>query len=65
MIFADEPTGNLDEKNEKLVLDLLKNLNQQGRTIVMATHNPELSKFSHRTICLQHGKFLREEINDN
>lgn len=65
VIFADEPTGNLDEKNEKLVLDLLKNLNQQGRTIVMVTHNPELSKFSHRTICLQHGKFLREEINDN
>ncbi|MFD0965840.1 ABC transporter ATP-binding protein [Seminibacterium arietis] len=65
VIFADEPTGNLDEKNEKLVLDLLKNLNQQGRTIVMVTHNPELSKFSHRTIYLQHGKFLREEINDN
>lgn len=63
VIFADEPTGNLDEKNEQLVLDLLIELNKQGRTIVMVTHNPELGQLSHRTIFLQHGKFLREEIN--
>lgn len=63
VIFADEPTGNLDETNERLVLDLLKQLNQQGRTIVMVTHNPELGKLTHRTIYLQHGKFLREETN--
>lgn len=61
VIFADEPTGNLDEKNEALVLNLLTELNQQGRTIVMVTHNPELTKLTHRTIFLQHGKFLREE----
>lgn len=58
VIFADEPTGNLDEANEKLVLDLLIQLNQQGRTIVMVTHNPELSKLADRTIFLQHGKLL-------
>ncbi|PJG82649.1 ABC transporter ATP-binding protein [Caviibacterium pharyngocola] len=63
VIFADEPTGNLDEKNEKLVLDLLQDLNKQGRTIVMVTHNPELGKLTDRTIFLQHGKFLREEKN--
>lgn len=64
VIFADEPTGNLDETNEKLVLDLLTALNRQGRTIVMVTHNPDLGKLTHRTIFLQHGKFLREERNE-
>ena len=64
VIFADEPTGNLDEKNERLVLDLLIQLNKQGRTVVMVTHNPELRKLTHRTIFLQHGKFLREERNE-
>ena len=64
VIFADEPTGNLDEKNERLVLDLLIQLNKQGRTVVMVTHNPELGKLTHRTIFLQHGKFLREERNE-
>ncbi len=63
VIFADEPTGNLDEKNEQLVLELLTDLNKQGRTIVMVTHNPELGELTDRTIYLQHGKFLREEIN--
>ncbi|MDU8925363.1 ABC transporter ATP-binding protein [Pasteurellaceae bacterium LIM206] len=63
VIFADEPTGNLDEKNENLVLELLTTLNRQGRTIVMVTHNPELGKVTDRTIFLQHGKFLREERN--
>lgn len=58
VIFADEPTGNLDELNEKLVLELLVQLKQQGHTIVMVTHNPELSKLTDRTIFLQHGKLL-------
>ncbi|MGR6981482.1 ABC transporter ATP-binding protein [Testudinibacter sp. P27/CKL/0425] len=63
VIFADEPTGNLDEKNEQLILALLTELNRQGRTIVMVTHNPDLGKLAHRTIFLQHGKFLREETH--
>ncbi len=63
VIFADEPTGNLDEMNERLVLDLLTELNRQGRTIVMVTHNPELGDLTDRTIFLQHGRFLREEKN--
>lgn len=65
VIFADEPTGNLDETNEKLVLDILCDLNRQGRTIVMVTHNPELGLLTDRTLFLQHGKFLREEINQH
>ncbi|KAA9000480.1 ABC transporter ATP-binding protein [Affinibrenneria salicis] len=63
VIFADEPTGNLDEENEQRVLDLLTDLHQQGRTIVMVTHNPELGRFADRIIRLQHGKYLGEEVN--
>ncbi|MBJ7220286.1 MULTISPECIES: ABC transporter ATP-binding protein [unclassified Brenneria] len=63
VIFADEPTGNLDEENEQRVLELLKDLHRQGRTIVMVTHNPELGKFADRIIRLQHGKYFGEEVN--
>ncbi|MDX6914120.1 ABC transporter ATP-binding protein [Pectobacterium carotovorum] len=63
VIFADEPTGNLDEENERRVLDLLQDLHRQGRTIVMVTHNPELGRFADRIIRLQHGKYFGEEVN--
>ena len=56
VIFADEPTGNLDP-------DLLTELNRQGRTIVMVTHNPDLGKLTNRILYLQHGKLLSEEQN--
>ena len=63
IIFADEPTGNLDEENEQRVLDLLNHIHRQGRTIVMVTHNPDLGCVADRIIRLQHGKYLREESN--
>lgn len=56
MILADEPTGNLDEDNEKLVLKLFESLRDEGRTIILVTHNPELGSRTDRTIRLQHGK---------
>lgn len=58
IIFADEPTGNLDEENENLVLEILLKLNKEGRTIVMVTHNPELAKKTQKTIILHHGKLI-------
>ncbi len=61
LIFADEPTGNLDEENERLVLDLLRELHAQGRTIVMVTHNPDLGGFADRIIRLHHGKVVDDE----
>ncbi|AKP35201.1 ABC transporter ATP-binding protein [Yersinia aleksiciae] len=61
IIFADEPTGNLDEENEQRVLDLLNHIHLQGRTIVMVTHNPDLGCVADRIIRLQHGKYLNEE----
>lgn len=65
VIFADEPTGNLDEENEQRVLDLLTDLHRQGRTIVMVTHNPALEQFADRILRLQHGKYLGEEANQH
>ncbi|CQD33370.1 ABC transporter ATP-binding protein [Yersinia mollaretii] len=61
IIFADEPTGNLDEENEQRVLDLLNHIHRQGRTIVMVTHNPDLGCVADRIIRLQHGRYLNEE----
>lgn len=55
ILLADEPTGNLDEANEKIVLEALQKLKNEGKTIVLITHNPELAKFADRTLILQHG----------
>lgn len=57
IILADEPTGNLDEENEKLVIALLKRLHrEEGRTIAMVTHNPDLGELADRIIRMQHGR---------
>lgn len=61
ILLADEPTGNLDEKNELVVLDLLKDLSKQGKTIVLITHNPELGKEAHSMLTLRHGKMDTNE----
>lgn len=55
ILLADEPTGNLDEANEKIVLQTLQKLKNEGKTIVLITHNPELAKFADCTLILQHG----------
>lgn len=62
ILFADEPTGNLDEANEQIVLDIFQRLHQQNRTIIMVTHNPELGRYTDRIIRLQHGKYMGEEV---
>ncbi|EAH7056696.1 ABC transporter ATP-binding protein [Campylobacter jejuni] len=55
LLLADEPTGNLDEANEQIVLQTLQKLKNEGKTIVLITHNPNLAKFTDRTLILQHG----------
>lgn len=56
IILADEPTGNLDEANEGVILELFNNLHNEGRTIILVTHNPELAEFSDRVVRLHHGR---------
>ena len=56
LLLADEPTGNLDSKAGKEIMELFKALNDEGQTLVMVTHNPENMAFSTRTITLRNRK---------
>ncbi len=58
MIIADEPTGNLDLKNSIEVMNILRDLNKEGRTIIMVTHNPETTENCSRVIRLRDGRIL-------
>ena len=60
LIFADEPTGSLDEKNRDYVLDILKALNRQGKTVVVVTNDPYVDDCAQRHICLNdHDQLMR------
>ncbi|MGC1167412.1 MAG: ABC transporter ATP-binding protein [Candidatus Acidiferrales bacterium] len=56
LILADEPTGNLDEANEQIVLDLLRELHREGHTILMVTHALTIGRLADRRIELAHGR---------
>ena len=62
IVLADEPTGNLDAQNEEIVLRLLREFHQQGRTIVMVTHDPVVARLADRRIELHHGKIAAQEV---
>ncbi len=58
ILLADEPTGNLDSKTGREIMELFKSLNDEGQSIIMVTHNPESIAFSSRTIHLRDGKVV-------
>ena len=64
LILADEPTGNLDSKNGKEVMDLLTELNRQGTTVVMVTHSQHDAGFAHRTVHLFDGSVVANTMNE-
>ncbi|MDB0582049.1 ABC transporter ATP-binding protein [Bifidobacterium adolescentis] len=64
LILADEPTGNLDERNEKIVLDLFRQLHEQGTTIIVVTHDALVASCAQREIMLNHGVLVGEQWND-
>jgi len=63
LILADEATGNLDTKTSYEIMKLIQELNQQMKTIVFVTHEPDIAAFSKRTITLRDGKIISDEIN--
>lgn len=64
IILADEPTGNLDEANEKIVLRLFRELHEQGTTIIVVTHDALVASCAQREIMLNHGVLAGEKWND-
>jgi len=56
LLLADEPTGNLDEVNEAIVMGLVADLHREGHTILMVTHDPEIGRMAERRIELHHGR---------
>lgn len=62
IVLADEPTGNLDSKTGIEIMELLKDLNKKGVTIVVVTHNPEVSEYADRTIIVKDGNIQKGKI---
>ena len=60
IIVADEPTGNLDEVNEKIVIDILTQLHEEGSTIIVVTHDLEVGDVAERKIILEYGKIVND-----
>lgn len=63
LVLADEPTGNLDEANELLVLDFFRQLHADGTTLIVVTHDPEVAALGDRQIVLNHGRIVRQIDN--
>ena len=64
LILADEPTGNLDEANENIVLDIFRQLHKEGTSLVVVTHDPEVGEVAQRIVRLEHGKIVSDKKND-
>ncbi len=61
IIIADEPTGNLDTTSSLEIMGILRDLNQQGRTLVIVTHDPEIASWADRTIRIRDGRIVDDE----
>jgi putative ABC transport system ATP-binding protein len=62
ILFADEPTANIDTESSKDVLDIFLKLNREGQTVVMVTHEPEYAKLADREIKLSDGKIISDKM---
>lgn len=65
VIFADEPTGNLDSKTSYEIMDLLTELHQQGQTIVMVTHEEDIAEYAQRIIRMKDGVVIEDKQTQN
>ncbi len=61
IIIADEPTGNLDSASSLLVMELLSDIHKTGNTILMVTHNPELTRYANRVVYMHDGSIVHDE----
>ncbi len=63
IIMADEPTGNLDTKSGNEIMEIFRDLNNQGRTVVLITHEPDIAACAKRVVHMRDGKITRDERN--
>jgi len=63
LIFADEPTGNLDSKTGELVMETFRKLNEQGRTIILITHEKYIAENARRKISIRDGEIIEDVMN--
>lgn len=61
IVIADEPTGNLDSASSQIVMELLREVHQMGNTILMVTHNPELTRYASRVLYMHDGNIVGDE----
>lgn len=61
IIIADEPTGNLDSASSRLVMELLAEIHKTGNTVLMVTHNPELTRYATRVLYMHDGSIIHDE----
>lgn len=61
IIIADEPTGNMDSENSRLVMELLADIHKTGNTILFVTHNPELTRYATRVVYMHDGSIIHDE----
>lgn len=65
IILADEPTGALDSKSGAEVMDILTELNKEGHTVILVTHDPRIAAHAHRVITIKDGAIESDTVNDN
>lgn len=61
ILIADEPTGNLDSQDSRVIMELLSDIHRQGNTILMVTHNPELTRYAQRVLYMRDGQLVGDE----
>ncbi len=61
ILLCDEPTGNLDTKSGEVVMNLIKQQNEKGVTVVLVTHDPDISKYADRVVRIRDGKLIEQE----
>jgi len=64
IVLADEPTGNLDTKRSREIMELFQEINREGATVVVITHEPDIARYARRVIKLQDGKVVSDEARE-